>query len=339
MGRPMSDNEDEINITPEASVNVDEGKDDEFKPFLVAPSTVVMREEPKAPAASFSITRNNIEPIEKGKGASSLSRFLLIGFDTEYQLLKHLYTHDEITKRKMGRYEVLSYQAFAKIDGTTLRCIVVPDPHQRTDFVNFIVYVLAKLTGAGISIPRTIVLVGHFNKADFPAFADRGQVYKRLAAIRKSLVTQAYPIKIRIMFSEDEEDFEEINVHVRDSILMAPAGQGSLAAVGELIGREKMKLHEDTAAELELKRNMKVVRDNCWDLFREYAMLDAEISALYFEKITEFYRANAKTNSIPTSLSNIGVKLLRNEWQSRVPPLKSPECDREGVVQGGSLER
>ena len=177
-------------------------------------------------------------------------------------------------------------------------------------------------------------MVGHFNKADFPAFDDREQAFKKLAAIRNSLVTLAYPIKVRIGFSDDENDFEEVDVHVRDSILMAPSGQRSLDAVGKLIGQRKIKLHEDPAVELDLKRNIISVRDNAWELFRDYALKDAEISALYYERLTHLYRTVTGTKSIPTALSNIGVKLLLNEWESRFPPVERlPLLGKEQVKE------
>jgi hypothetical protein len=164
-------------------------------------------------------------------------------------------------------------------------------------------------------------LDGHFNKADFPAFSDRDQTLKKLVAIRSSLITLGYPVKIRIMFSDNEEDFEEIKIHVRDSILMAPAGQKSLAAVGDLLGIAKLRLHEDPSIELDMKRNIASVKDNLWPLFREYALLDAEISALYFERTMELARSITGTDRIPTALSNIGPQLLVAEWESRLPPI------------------
>jgi hypothetical protein len=163
--------------------------------------------------------------------------------------------------------------------------------------------------------------VGHLGFMSWIIVRPHEQTFRNLVAIRNSLVTLAYPVRVRITFSDDPDDFEEIRVYIRDSYLMLPAGQRSLAAAGELIGKPKIKLHNDPEIELDLKRNMKVVRDNNWELFREYALLDAEISALYFEQVTQLYRAVTGTNRIPTSLSNIGPQLLVNDWESRTPPI------------------
>jgi hypothetical protein len=179
-----------IEHTPDSPGGLD---DDEFKPFLVAPCAVEVREQPGGPITRYMVQRERLEPVNKNKkGNSGPSRFVLAGFDTEYQSLKPLYTHDEVVKRKEARYEVLSYQLFMKLDDHLLREIIVPNRHSRINFVDFITYALAKLTAAGSSIPRTWVLVGHFNKADFPAFADRGQTFRKLVAIRSSMVTLGY---------------------------------------------------------------------------------------------------------------------------------------------------
>jgi hypothetical protein len=74
---------------------------------------------------------------------------------------------------------------------------------------------------------------------------------------------------------------------------------------------KQVKLHEDPAIELNWKRNIKMVRDNMWPLFREYALLDAEISALYFERLTQLYRAVTGSRMIPTALSSSAVIALR----------------------------
>jgi DNA polymerase type B, organellar and viral len=311
------DDDQPIEPTPDSSA-----ENDEFVPYIIARHKVIVREEPTGGQTEYVIVRDKIEPVPlKVMGDTALARFLLLGFDTEYQPLKQFYTQDEVTKKKQAFYEVLSYQIYAKLDGQCFREIVIPHPNSRMTFADFITYAIAKLTAAGTSIPRVAVLVGHFNKADFPAFADRGQTFRNLVAIRNSLVTLAYPVRVRITFSDDPDDFEEIRVYIRDSYLMLPAGQRSLAAAGELIGKPKIKLHDDPEIELDLKRNMKVVRDNNWELFREYALLDAEISALYFEQVTQLYRAVTGTNRIPTSLSNIGPQLLVNDWESRTPPI------------------
>src|SRR5207244_8335847 len=56
-------------------------------------------------------------------------------------------------------------------------------------------------------------------------------------------------------------------------------------------------------------------------LFREYALIDAEISAKYFIRLTQMYQEVTGETFVPSALSNIGMKLLVKEWKERDPPL------------------
>jgi hypothetical protein len=116
----------------------------------------------------------------------------------------------------------------------------------------------------------------------------------------------------------DEREAVELKVYLRDTMLLAPAGRKSLAALGELVGVPKMMLHETRQGDLRLKRQMKWVRANNPTLFREYALLDAKISALYFREVTRVYQEATGAEFVPSLLSTIGVKILQDEWRSRI---------------------
>src|ERR1700761_7553513 len=112
------DDEAPVEHTPDSPTNI---ADDEFRPFLIAPPAVAVRESPNGTAIHYSVCRANLEPVQKvKKKGADLKRFVLAGFDTEYQSIKPLYTHKEIVKGKQARYEVLSYQLFVKLEGHVL---------------------------------------------------------------------------------------------------------------------------------------------------------------------------------------------------------------------------
>jgi hypothetical protein len=108
----------------------------------------------------------------------------------------------------------------------------------------FIVFVIGKgIRDHGIKdVPSNIMLVGHYNRADLPAFREKEDLLWKLTNIRKSFITLGIPLSIRILFSNKEEDFVELKTYVRDTILLAPEGKKSLAEVGKLVGFEKIKL-------------------------------------------------------------------------------------------------
>ena len=129
----------------------------------------------------------------------------------------------------------------------------MPDQGRRLTFAQFLIYALAAGAELGEVIPQNIVLVGHYNRADVPAFDDRDQIYERVKNVRNSLITQAVPITVKISFGDEPGDELDVKVYLRDTMLLAPAGSKSLAALGDLVGKEKMKLADDPDHDLLLK--------------------------------------------------------------------------------------
>jgi len=288
--------------------------------FLLMKNTARIREQPGWHKTEFSFPREYIKDVPR-------SEYLLLGFDTEYQSPQETFTAEEIAAGK-AKYEVLSYQFYAiNSSGQEWSGIAIPDNHERIPLTDFIAHAISRGALLGEQVPKTIILVAHYNRADLPAFDDRKQLIWRLQNVRNSLVSSGLPIRLRVQFDEIEKNDIDLNVYVRDTMLLAPAGRKSLAELGKLIGREKIRLSDDgdDAEELGLKRMMKVVRATDWDKFREYAILDAEISAKYFQKLTQMYQGVTGEKFVPTALSNIGMKLLIKEWEERSPPVDTLE--------------
>jgi hypothetical protein len=176
--------------------------------FLTASNTVTIREMPYQPLRTFAIERSVIE-------SGNRNSYLLIGFDTEYQPLKPVFDNRDVEDGN-ARYEVLSYQFHAiQLNGSSWSGMAIPNPNQRLTFTEFLTYALAAGAEKDEVIPDTIVLVGHYNRADIPAFADRGQVLGRVKNVRNSLVTQAVPITVKMSFG-DEYDAVELKVYACD---------------------------------------------------------------------------------------------------------------------------
>lgn len=282
---------------------------------------VSVREEPDGQENVYGLERHQIRQVKREQ------EYLIVGFDTEYVTPKESVDNDKI-ERGRARYKVLSYQFHAKTqDGVEWNGIIIPSEHARISFSDFIIFVVGKGLTEGVidKVPNQIYLVAHYNRADIPAFDDRDELIKRLSNIRKSLVSKDLPIKIRINFmdglpnSEKEEDV--LNIYIRDTILLAPTGQKSLAELGNLVGCRKVTLSRDKERERYLKENMDVLLRYDWDLFREYALIDAEVCVRYFDTVGRQYEQITGSRRVPTALSNIGVKLLLKQWKDADEPI------------------
>lgn len=309
---------DEDAFVPEAVQESQDPPEAKKKPkreaFLASTNVARIQEGVRFTSKEFTFEREDILDVPR-------KDYLLLGFDTEYQPNKETFETQEIAEGK-AKYEVLSYQFYAiNNNGVEWSGIAIPRDGQRLTFTEFIVFAIAKGVELGEIIPKTIVLVAHYNRADLPAFDDRKQLWWQLQNVRNSLISAGHPVKVRVAFSDDDGDHIDLSVYVRDTMLLAPAGQKSLAGLGKLIGREKMRLSDNDEEELLLKKSMKNLRALDWETFKEYAILDAEISAKYFQRLTQMYQAETGDTFIPSALSNIGVKLLVKEWDERSPPV------------------
>lgn len=278
---------------------------------LTAVPHVEIRLAPGEPKTTFRVSKDDFVDGKR-------SAYLLCGFDTEYQ--SYRFDQEDIRSGK-AKYEVLSYQFYAdNRQGYQWEGIAVPDTRQRLSLTEFLIFMLGAAAAAGQKLQRTIVMVGHYTRADLPAFSDRGQLWNHLNNVRNSLVSPSVPINVRIPFGADKDDDEntvELKVYVRDTMLLAPAGRKSLSQLGDMIGEQKIKLADNAEDELLLKQSMKAVREQDWPKFKQYALRDAKVSALYFERVAEQYRSLTENEFIPNSLSSIGVTLAKQDWISR----------------------
>lgn len=246
---------------------------------------------------------------------------MVIGFDTEYQS-RPAANRAEIDAG--ARNELLSYQfCIRKIDQTPLsgpqaqaEGIIIPDGDARLRLEDFIAIAAGALVEKHpcIVLPRDIILVGHFTRADFPAFDGFQEKAKAFTSnIRSTFVTldKEYPIEV----VAGDEVIGSFNAILRDTILLAPANAKALADIGEIIGEEKIVLHADPKEEQRIKENMAVFMRDHWPEFREYAIQDARICVEYAERIIRQSQRMFSTFSMPVTLTSFGTKQVLKGWE------------------------
>ena len=140
---------------------------------------------------------------EKGRKKSKKDReeFLIIGFDSEFKTPDVKLSRFEI-KEGLGKYEVLSYQFHSRsFEGKEWNGILIPEKGERISFGQFILYSLIKGIESGdlTEIPTSIYLVGHFTRADVPAFSDFKDLTSFLGNVRNTFISidQYIPLKIK----------------------------------------------------------------------------------------------------------------------------------------------
>lgn len=296
----------------------DKGVPDSVKVYLKPPEITKRKTTYRIKAKDF-IT-NQLFDEDGDKPAD----YLIIGFDTEFKTPDYHLTRDQIELGK-AKYRVLSYQFSARFpDGTAWDGICCTEEDERMSLAEFIVFAL----GAGVQtgripkFPKIIYLVGHFTRADIPAFADFKDQANYLSSVRNTFINIDKSLPIRI--SHEDGEVSLLNVMIRDTMLLTPQSSKSLRALGDMLKMPKLMLDADTKTHKYLISNMHLARVERWESYRAYAIMDAEICARYAEKIISEYKKITGKTKLPVTLTSIGVDLLLKKW---VEDLKIPRLE------------
>lgn len=273
---------------------------------------------------TVSIQSENIsEPPVAGKKRKTRkdpSAYLLLGFDTEYQSLKA--NEQENSIEAGAKNELLSYQFSIKLitkdgqpDTPETDGIIIPDAEQRLTLAEFLGIAVGSLIEKfpDLKLPKSVYLLGHFIRADFPAFSDFKDKARLTSNVRSTFVSIDSAIPVR--FGEADNPIAEFNVIVRDTILLAPTNAKSLADIGDLLGFPKIQLGQTPKEEREIKENMASFRKERWSDFREYAIRDAQVCVRFAERIIQQSTKLFDSFKMPATLTSFGTKLLLRGWE------------------------
>ena len=160
---------------------------------------------------------------------------------------------------------------------------------------------LTDLFPQSVSVTRNknYYVIAHLTPADLSLLSDFEEIKEDLSIVNGSFVTLGKPIK-----------FYGRNVHIRDTMLLAPGPSKGLAAIGRLYGGVLTKL-EISKEDLEDMKGF-LARDK--ELFTEYALRDAIISLIHAAWMEDF-NFSLGSIGIPLSLSTLGRNYVKSKWR------------------------
>lgn len=232
-----------------------------------------------------------------GSYGAEVAGTLLVGFDTEY-------------KREGDHNRVLSYQYVAdNLAGKKWGRVIIAENGLRLSLSRFLSVAVAHgLTEGHLADwPDKVILVGHFTLADLPAFTDFGSEKYKFDSIRGTFVTIRQDDVVTLWDAQRHKHV--VGVTLRDSMLLAPAGQQSLAALGKLVGKEKIVLDEG-----EIEAMDKLLKEDP-EKFDRYAIRDPEICVDAALKMMDLNFQLTGKAEVPPTLSSIGLNYLFKLWK------------------------
>lgn len=254
-------------------------------------------------------------------GNSHAESYIIVGFDTEFKTPEEPLDYSEI-RAGGGKYKVLSYQVHCSVfdpaqpDAREWSGICYPnDGDSRLSLSDVLLFAFEKgiREGAVKTIPSKVYIAGHFTRADFPALADFQDLTELISSVRATFLSIDGHIPLEISFPNGETS--SLKVVLRDTMLLTPANSKSLAALGDLVGQEKISLDPDLEKSRHYKSNMDLLlRDNP-ELFEKYAINDATICVRYLQQLIEQCEQTLGSRKVPATLTAIGVDLLMHSWK------------------------
>jgi hypothetical protein len=138
----------------------------------------------------------------------------------------------------------------------------------------------------------------HLTNADLSILTDFTTLKENLDIIQKSFVTLGKPLQI-----------DNSSVYIRDTMLLAPAGNRSLESLGKLYSCKKLDIS------LEEKENMDMLLKGDRKRFEEYAQQDAVITLKHALAMEDF-NIQLKHIGVPITLSSLGRKYVLDKWSN-----------------------
>jgi hypothetical protein len=156
-------------------------------------------------------------------------------------------------------------------------------------------------------------LVGHFTRADIPAFSDFQTLTQMMSSVRNTFLSIDGYIAIDIPCADGS--LVPLKVLLRDTMLLTPAASKGLKALGELVGQPKIDLDPDPVKDQFYKENMDVLLADNPELFEKYALNDAVICVRYADRVIEQSKTLLGKVKLPATLTSIGIDLLWKSWE------------------------
>ena len=149
-----------------------------------------------------------------------------------------------------------------------------------------------------VSRSKNYYIIAHLTPADLSLLSDFELIKEELSIVNGSFVTLGKPIK-----------YCGRNIHIRDTMLLAPGTSKSLASIGKLYGEAISKVQISKEDLVDMKGFL--VRDKAQ--FTEYALRDAIISLIHASWMEDF-NFSIGSIGIPLSLSSLGRNYVKSKW-------------------------
>ena len=138
--------------------------------------------------------------------------YIIVGFDNEFKTPNKPVDSDTL-KSGQAKYTVLSYQVHCAVydpaqpDAREWSAICYPEVGERIKISDLLTLAFWKGTSSGCvhTVPTRVYFVGHFTRADIPAFADFKDLSEQISAVRSTFTSITKHISVKYDWSENAQ--------------------------------------------------------------------------------------------------------------------------------------
>jgi len=225
---------------------------------------------------------------------------LVIGFDSEWVYRPDKQRNHVLSYQFAGRSAVGAWSGIIYTEG--------PDQKDRLRLRDVIGRAIEEGLAQGLFTqwPTELYACAHFTRADLSTFQDYRELGAEFDSVRGSYTTTGnQPYRCR--YNDRNRNAHTLTIKLRDTAHLTPGG-AALEVLGKLHGLEKIVLPDGVIENMD-----RLLREDP-DLFKQYAIRDAEISADHLCYMLNFSVDNLLGSDPPTTLSGLGQSLLLRRW-------------------------
>lgn len=221
------------------------------------------------------------------------SSYLELGLENIYNLFKDIFNHNKGASNTPIIFEK-DVQELEEIEFENIyedRLIKNSKKFSRTNKQSF------SSMKVVVTIVRNNYFIGHLTSADLSMLNDFENLKNYFDIVNGSFVTLKTPLLL-----------DNVNLILRDTMLLSPGGQKSLKSIGSLYGKEFQKI--DIGVNI---MNMKKFLKEDYETFKAYAIQDSVICLTHALFMEEFVFKMGVVG-IPLTLSSVSRAYVKNKW-------------------------
>jgi hypothetical protein len=192
----------------------------------------------------------------------------------------------------------------------------IPERVRFADLIGIVISEGIKLRHLTCWPRKPITVAGHWTRTDLTAMADFAEIKSEFDGVQNTYVTANPLMGLYRATTSIRKHKHELNIRLLDTWLLVPEGSKGLGTLGEMYDYPKLKVGKAPDGQNYIECMDQLLR-GAPDLFKRYAIRDAEITARHADELSRFAKEELGVGheGLPCTLSGLSVANLLKQWE------------------------